>query len=121
MLGGFLIWNFWNRNTRGSHHSLTSEVSAADNHIVEHTKEYRNILQPRAVHSHGFGCVDILTLFTCAAAVLYRGIPRIVAHPISALVFFCIKGQELLRQDCMHEHPTQRSSGVLADKNRNTS
>ena len=36
-------------HTRGSHHNFTSEDFATDVHIVEHTKEYLDTLQPCAL------------------------------------------------------------------------
>ena len=41
---------------------LTSEDSATDKLVVEHTKEYQNTLQICAHCSHGFGCFDVLKI-----------------------------------------------------------
>ena len=35
-----------------------------DIHVVKLTMEYLNTLHPSALRSHGFGCIDVLSLLT---------------------------------------------------------
>ena len=45
----------------GKRVTLGGHTTATEIHIVEHTKEYLDTLQPCALFSYGFGCIDVLT------------------------------------------------------------